>query len=116
MPSRRPTEESLDTTLLLRILTALRKGDFSVCLPLDGTGGGKIAAVLNDLIEVQGMSRAVVVFTTSAQPHDTDVCYQLGANSSMVKPVDFEPFRHALELLMWHWFSVATLPERRSSC
>ncbi len=56
----------------------------------------------------------VVVFTTSAQPHDLDVCYQLGANSYMVKPVDFERLRHALELLTRYWFSAVTLPERRA--
>jgi len=56
----------------------------------------------------------VVVFTTSAQPHEIDVCYQLGANSYMVKPVDFERLRYTLELLMRYWFSVVTLPERRS--
>jgi CheY-like chemotaxis protein len=56
----------------------------------------------------------VVVFTTSAQPHDIDTCHQLGANSYMVKPVDFERWRYTLELLMRYWFSVVTLPERRS--
>ena len=56
----------------------------------------------------------VVIFTTSAQPHDIDMCYQLGANNSMVKPVDFERLRHALELLMRYWFSVVILPQRRS--
>jgi DNA-binding NarL/FixJ family response regulator len=56
----------------------------------------------------------VVVFTTSVQPHDIDMCYQLGANSYMVKPVDFERLRHALELLMRSWFSVVILPQRRS--
>jgi CheY-like chemotaxis protein len=56
----------------------------------------------------------VVIFTTSAQPHDIDMCYRLGANSSMVKPVDFERLRHALELLMRYWFSVVILPQRRS--
>ena len=29
-------------------------------------------------------------------------------------PVDCEPLRHALELLIRYWFSVVTLPERRS--
>ena len=56
----------------------------------------------------------VVVFTTSAQPQDIDVCYQLGANSYMVKPMDFERLRSTLELLMRYWFSVVKLPERRS--
>jgi AmiR/NasT family two-component response regulator len=56
----------------------------------------------------------MVVFTTSAQPHDIDVCYQLGVNSYMVKPMDFECLKYVLELLMRYWFSVVTRPERRS--
>ena len=42
----------------------------------------------------------VVVCTTSAQPHNIDVCYQLGVNSYMVKPMGFERLRYVLELLM----------------
>jgi CheY-like chemotaxis protein len=57
----------------------------------------------------------VIVFTTSAQPHDIDVCYELGANSYMVKPIDFEHLRHALELLTQYWLNAVTLPKRRSS-
>gem|GEM_PF-4541588 len=58
----------------------------------------------------------IVVSTTAPQPHDIDVCYQLGinVNSYMVKPMEFEGLRYALELLMRYWFSVVTLPERRS--
>ena len=53
MPTRRPTEESLDTTPLLRVLTASGRAIFSVRLPLDWTGiCGKSADALNDLIEV----------------------------------------------------------------
>ena len=56
----------------------------------------------------------VVVCTTSARRYNTDLCYELGANSYMVKPVDFERLRYVLELLMRYWFSAVTLPERRS--
>ena len=56
----------------------------------------------------------MVVVTTAAQPHDIDVCYQLGVNSYMVKPMDCERLRYALELLMRYWFGVVTRPERRS--
>jgi hypothetical protein len=62
MPIRQPTEESLDTTLLLRILTASRRAIFSVRLPLDWAGiCGKIADVLNYLIEAhEKMAREFV--------------------------------------------------------
>jgi CheY-like chemotaxis protein len=57
----------------------------------------------------------VVVLTTSANPRDVDLCYRYGANSYIVKPVDFERLRRSLELLTVYWFEVATLPEGRVS-
>src|SRR5262249_44729827 len=52
MPTQQ-TEASLDTKQLLRVLTALKKGDFSARMPLDWTGmRGKIADSLNDVIEL----------------------------------------------------------------
>ena len=38
----------------------------------------------------------------------------IGPSLPVVKPMDFECLRYALELLMRYWFSVITLPERRS--
>src|SRR5262245_12587640 len=44
---------ALDTKLLLKSLTALKKGDFSARLPNDWTGvNGKIADTLNDVIAI----------------------------------------------------------------
>jgi len=50
---------ALDTTTLLTALTALKKGDFSVRLPLDWTGlAGKVADTFNDVVELnQRMAR-----------------------------------------------------------
>ncbi|MBK9264632.1 MAG: HAMP domain-containing protein [Polyangiaceae bacterium] len=46
---------SLDRRLLLEALTALKKGDFSVRLPLDWEGlDGKIADTFNDVVELNG--------------------------------------------------------------
>src|SRR5919198_5477105 len=48
-----PHSSSLDTKLLLKTLTALKKGDFSVRLPGDWTGeSGKIADTLNEVIDI----------------------------------------------------------------
>jgi HAMP domain len=50
---RETTSNGLDTKLLLKALTALKKGDFSVRLPSDWAGvNGKIADTLNDVIEI----------------------------------------------------------------
>src|SRR2546422_5571127 len=44
----------LDTRQLLEVLVAVKKGDFSVRMPLDKTGvAGKNADTLNDIIELQ---------------------------------------------------------------
>jgi len=50
-----------DPRLLLRALTAFRRGDFTVRLPDDWTGlGGKIADAFNDVIDLnQRMAREV---------------------------------------------------------
>ncbi len=58
MPSERATSRServdaLDSKLLLKTLTAFKKGNFSVRLPNDWTGvAGKIADTLNDVMEM----------------------------------------------------------------
>jgi CheY-like chemotaxis protein/HAMP domain-containing protein/signal transduction histidine kinase len=46
-------ETALDTKLLLKTLTAFKKGDFSVRLPGDWTGeSGRIADTLNDVLDI----------------------------------------------------------------
>src|ERR1044072_3207977 len=53
MPNQQVTTDSLDSKQLLKALTALRKGDFSVRLPEDLTGiDGRIADALNEVIEM----------------------------------------------------------------
>ncbi len=48
-----PTTSEIDTTSLLTALAALRKGDFTVRLPLDWTGvAGKVADTFNEVIEL----------------------------------------------------------------
>ena len=49
----RQTTDRLDTRELLRVLMAVKKGDFSVRMPVDHTGtAGKIADTLNEIIEL----------------------------------------------------------------
>ena len=81
-------------------------------LPLPVIDGCEVLRQIKQDVRLRAIP--VVVFTTSAQLHDIDTCYELGANGYMVKPVDFERLRYILELLMRYWFSVVTLPERRS--
>src|SRR5690242_6919609 len=56
MPTDAPTHQTndrLDSRELLRVLMAVKKGDFSVRMPLDHTGtAGKIADTLNEIIDL----------------------------------------------------------------
>src|ERR1700747_2351026 len=47
------TTQGVDSTTLLAALTSLKKGDFSVSLPLEWTGvAGKVADTFNDVVEM----------------------------------------------------------------
>jgi two-component system, response regulator len=45
----------------------------------------------------------VVVLTSSKQDPDIQKCYKLGANSYIVKPVNFEGFAQAIKNLGFYW-------------
>ncbi|WP_205507400.1 HAMP domain-containing protein [Myxococcus vastator] len=50
---REDDSQSLDSRQLLRVLTAVRKGDFSVRMPVDKVGSaGKVSDTLNEIIEL----------------------------------------------------------------
>ncbi|WP_148862274.1 HAMP domain-containing protein [Marinobacter fonticola] len=53
MTSAHLHESDFDPAVLLQVLTAVKKGDFSTRMPLDWTGvNGKIADTLNDIIDI----------------------------------------------------------------
>ena len=45
----------------------------------------------------------VIVLTTSRQNDDIEKAYQLGANSYIVKPVDFESFTEVVKNIKMYW-------------
>jgi two-component system, response regulator len=45
----------------------------------------------------------VVILTSSKEDPDIKACYRLGANSYIVKPVDFEGFAEAIKNLGFYW-------------
>jgi CheY-like chemotaxis protein len=52
----------------------------------------------------------VVVLTTSAEGSDVQTAYQLGANSYIVKPVEFEKFMDVSEKIDLYWTVINELP------
>ncbi|MBD2411027.1 two-component system response regulator [Nostoc calcicola FACHB-389] len=52
----------------------------------------------------------VVMLTSSAEHRDMIDSYQLGVNSYIVKPVDFEQFNQAVQQLGFYWVLFNQLP------
>ena len=68
----------------------------------------------------------MVVLTSSREDHDIAECYDLGVNSYIVKPVDFEQFTEGVHTLGAYWLllnvppaivatSMSAFPERPSA-
>lgn len=53
----------------------------------------------------------VIVWTSSSDPKDIEICFRQGANSYMLKPMNIEKLLQAVELLNNYWFGVAMLPD-----
>jgi CheY-like chemotaxis protein len=53
----------------------------------------------------------VVILTTSSEDHDVQTAYALGANSYIVKPVDFEKFLEVAAHIELYWIALNTPPK-----
>jgi two-component system, response regulator len=54
----------------------------------------------------------VVVLTSSREERDIFQCYQLGINSYIVKPVDFDRFMQAANTISDYWLTLNEPPAR----
>jgi len=55
----------------------------------------------------------VIILSTSNEPSDIIRSYALGANSYIVKPVEFERFVDAVRSIVRYWLTMNQLPEVR---
>ncbi len=52
----------------------------------------------------------IVVFTTTKNENEIKRCYELGANTYVVKPVSFEGLTRVLEDIRTYWYNSAAIP------
>ena len=52
----------------------------------------------------------IIILSTSTNLNEVKRCYELGANSYIAKPVDFEEFEHLTRWMQHFWFKSCILP------
>lgn len=52
----------------------------------------------------------VIVFTTTRNENDIKRCYELGANSYVVKPVSYDELLKVVTHVRNYWFSISSVP------
>lgn len=52
----------------------------------------------------------VIMLTTSGRDEEVNKCYELGANSFITKPVQYEDFQEVVQKLEMYWLLVGRLP------
>jgi CheY-like chemotaxis protein len=77
-------------------------------LNLPGTDGRELLATIKGNAQLKSIP--VVIVTTSHNPRDVEWCYDHGANSYQVKPMDYAKFRDQMRLLVEYWLRVCVLP------
>ncbi len=78
-------------------------------LNLPGTNGVEVLAQIKQDDTLSKIP--VIVLTTSSDERDINDCYTNGANSYVVKPVDFPGFLEAIQRLTDFWFEIVVLPK-----
>jgi len=81
-----------------------------ILLDLNLTAGDGCEVLAEIKAEEATCTIPVVVWTTSANPHDVERCYRAGANSYVLKPLDMDTFLHEVQALTRYWFDVVMLP------
>ncbi|MDZ8134322.1 MAG: response regulator [Nostoc sp. DedQUE04] len=89
--------------------SAPRPGLIMLDLNLPGTDGREVLRRIKHDDNLKMIP--VVVFTTSNNPKDIEVCYQYGVNSYIVKPINFAQLKRDIQMLVEYWFEVTTLPD-----
>ena len=52
----------------------------------------------------------VVILTTSTNSNDIESCYRAGANSYLIKPMDYHAFEKTVKHFINYWFHAVKLP------
>jgi CheY-like chemotaxis protein len=78
-------------------------------LNLPGTDGREVLQKIKQDEEFKYIP--VVVFTTSSNPKDIEVCYQSSVASYMLKPIDINRLVETIQSFITYWLDIVILPD-----
>jgi CheY-like chemotaxis protein len=77
-------------------------------LNLPGTDGREILATIKQSQTLKTIP--IVVFSSSSNHKDVEACYQSGANSYMLKPMNINLLKDSVRITIDYWFKASILP------
>jgi CheY-like chemotaxis protein len=77
-------------------------------LNLPGTDGREVLRQIKQDANLKTIP--VVIFTTSSNPKDVEICYQRGVNGYLIKPIDVVQLKRTVQLFFEYWFGISLLP------
>lgn len=86
-----------------------RPGLILLDLNMPGLDGRSTLRLIKENDELKRIP--VIILTTSSDERDVEACYQMGANTYVQKPVDFDGLIEAIVRLKEYWFEIALLPK-----
>jgi two-component system response regulator len=93
----------------LRSEMPVKPGLILLDLNMPGQDGRKTLEIIKEAPDLKKIP--VVILTTSDDERDIKACYELGANTYIQKPVDFDGLISAIKQLKEYWFEIALLPK-----
>jgi len=87
-----------------------RPGLILLDLNLPGTDGREVIAQVKQNASLKLIP--LVVFTTSSSPKDVEFCYQHGANSYVLKPIQTQSFSQSVRDIIAYWLGRVVLPHQ----
>jgi two-component system response regulator len=96
----------------LRSKDAVMPGIILLDLNMPGLDGRKTLEIIKRTPDLKKIP--VVILTTSDDERHVKACYELGANTYVQKPVDFDGLIAAVKRLKEYWFEIALLPKEAS--
>ncbi len=78
-------------------------------LNLPGTDGREL---LEQIKQDQNLKDIpVIVFTTSSNPRDIEICYRNSVASYILKPIDINKLKQTLQSFLTYWLDIVVLPD-----